>query len=399
MKIIFYNFADTFSSNIGNHSCGDWYKPFVWATGGDLILLYSGVPPTRAGAKIIDPQIPEKRLLAELLRVTESRETELLYFVYSETVQTLAHKLRAHGRRIGHPLPLVTPGQIRYWNSKIGGRQLLQRQDISAIHALLPTATPVFNRDHLPDLVNNGTTWLLKSNLAAGGAGILRIDPGSMPATQDIDALLAARQVRTKGKKGVFSTNHFLLEECIGDTRTNRSITADFWVGRESTCVGVALAKMAEAFHPAGIQWQPDALASAGEYGNHREAVVRVGLMVSHCLYELGYRGYCNLDFVLTRTEQLALCEINVRRSAPLDQFLVLNATLGDDWRDGFHMDFTEGRYLDRSDPQWQEYLFDGNQGIIWLTEHPAVPVAASPYLLVGRTAAALATLRQVTRL
>ena len=125
---------------------------------------------------------------------------------------------------------------------------------------------------------------------------------------------------------------------------------------------------------------------------------MRLGQRAAEAFGRRGYRGLCNVDFVVTADERMMLAEVNLRQSAPLDQWLVQQRRHGRGWNE-------RGAYrCDEDVPADVETITQvaaglrargGNADVMTLLSYGP---RATSVLISGASAAAVATVAEQLR-
>ena len=290
------------------------------------------------------------------------------YTVYSEGIRALAARLRADGYQL-IDLPEISPGRIRYLNTKIGGAEFL-RTAITDQSLLVPgmvcadadeCAFALQKRD-------DKDYFIVKWNTGAGGSGVFRLHGNQSNIPQLVRARARNDSQSQNSKWPLIDKELFLLETEVGDLQKNDSFTADYFVfsdGKTNT-VGFARQLLAAGVQYRGIQWSP-------EYRFKSKLISIIencGEQLGEHLFREGFLGYFNLDFIETPDNEYYLCELNIRKSAPLDQFQLRSRLFAES--EAKHMLFLENfsaealatrRFQQSCDEQ--QAWFDGCQGIL----------------------------------
>ena len=255
--------------------------------------------------------------------------------VHSSSMDTLSRELV----RLGFDRALVPECSglsVAYWNSKFGGGDVLRR----TLGVSYPETVSRGLPEDVADFVcgRPECSWVVKPNRAMGGLGISFVD-ASMTAAGIVEAVAEALDISEteKFKKGGVPTGPFVVQRVIGQVKTNRSPSADFWVEPDGTTLLVAIAE--QKLGPTG---RYRGSASADYLEETTPDVRAAGAAVGAFLADEGYRGLLNLDFVVSAEGALAVIELNVRQSAPLDQSLTMSRRFGARWRDTFRYDAYE---------------------------------------------------------
>jgi len=253
----------------------------------------------------------------------------ILATVHSLGLTRLAGALGAD-RVVG--LPACPAGLVRRWNTKLGGRDLALAADIPADRMPAQTAMP--GLDHalitLRDL-RGGGRWLLKPNAACGGFGLVEADGGQEVPERLLGELRGRRTAKASWKSLYDMSEPLVLQQFLGERERNISLTADFEVGPDGSVafLGVAQQRLQGGFVYQGAAYAPDA-----PWRLHTDAIIEIGCRLGARMAMERFQGCFNLDFLITPDNRLWFIELNARRSAPLDQFLVLRRLVGPDWMD-----------------------------------------------------------------
>jgi hypothetical protein len=218
-------------------------------------------------------------------------------------------------------------GRIFYWNTRCGMRELF-------------LTTPELAELAAPSLVCYDpyqVSWaatrlasdeiVVKSNFSMGGRGVASFGPNK-PFTLDAIAesfaparadILGSKQRLSKDTHWAWRHEPFVVECLVGETATNSSITVDCEITPtgEVALVGLSEQLLVGHFHYTGIR---SATASSEALSRVKRATLAAGYRLSR----YGYRGFFNADFGITKEDAVFICDLNVRRSAPLDVHMLL---------------------------------------------------------------------------
>jgi hypothetical protein len=231
-------------------------------------------------------------------------------------------------------LPRVSGYTVAFWNTKLGGRDILQGDP--QVRAALPPAVVCNTLAEVVALVateDNDRGLVVKANSSMGGEGAWVFPPHlprGLEAFANTSTGYKGRHKRGYGKKGITQiSGPYLVEEMVGDVSRNCSPTADFWISDEGHVdllgIGEQLLYEGVAYHGCRypIQAEQNRLGRCTELGE---------LICAH-LYRRGYRGFVNVDYVLPPGDSVWVAEVNLRQSAEFDQFLVMHRLFGESWR------------------------------------------------------------------
>jgi hypothetical protein len=217
---------------------------------------------------------------------------------------------------------------VKYFDSKTGARDLLR------------SASSEYNIDIIPGFVcydklsafgiaeslwSKGKGCVIKSNFGAGGKGITIIPPHYM-----FDQMI---QGFSSGMLDEYRAP-FVVEEYVSnsDGSTSEAPTFNGYVKSDGTILTMGL----------GIQLIKERQFYAGGYigknilsANHYNRINQFGISIGKLIYEYGYRGWFNIDFILIKdTDSIFACEINTRRSGSSTAIDIANRIWGDNWNE-----------------------------------------------------------------
>ena len=324
------------------------YKALVWPEReGAYVLLPSPIVLTaEAQAVLARPAMPpvvgSTGWAEAILRAgAVGRPVRLLYTVLSETVLSIRDRLRHRYPDLDvRGVPDCPPGLIRYWNSKLGGRDLLLSVPESA--ARLPPSVVCHGLGQAAALLAQrpyGQRFFIKGNFGAGGSAVMPVRGGDSDLAERLAAWSKAVASTKSSHWPRFDDEPLLIETAVGPPDNARSLTVDMSIGEDGAIemIGAGWQILADGVRYQGIWSAPE---DPDEALRHRAEVI--GAAVAKRLWSRGYAGCFNLDFVVGSGEDLHLVEINVRRSAPLDQFLLMRRLYGAAWAQQMHLRFLE---------------------------------------------------------
>ncbi|MFD1624576.1 hypothetical protein [Azospirillum griseum] len=287
------------------------------------------IVPTGLGAvtlAALDEPVARARLTAFCAGAARVR---IMATVHSLGLTWLAAALGAD-RVVG--LPACPAGLVRRWNTKLGGRDLALAAGIPP--DLMPAQAAMPSLDHalitLKDL-RGGGRWLLKPNAACGGFGLVEANGGQDVPERLLGELRGRRTAKASWKSLYDMSEPLVLQQFLGERERNTSLTADFEVAPDGAVafLGVAQQRLQRGFVYQGATYTPDA-----PWRMHSDMIVDIGQRLGARMAVERFQGCYNLDFLVTPDNRLWLIELNVRRSAPLDQFLTLRRLVGPNWMD-----------------------------------------------------------------
>ena len=330
---------------------GFWQKSFLVADRAGYIVIAPAAPSNAASELYGSPQFSEliipKILSGDvskdvvnddeawsrlIVALSDRGRVRLWAQVFSPGVDALARALRRAGVDVDMgDLPLVSPYTVAFWNTKVGGRDLLETIGAEA----LPRATLC---NSIAEVMTNiaaagsKTGFVVKADSSVGGSGVWLFPPDSSRTIASIKTTFAsdpkASKIHDKRSVAMNRDGPYLVEELIGSLGTNSSPTADFRIleSGENLLIGIAEQLLEGGTAYRGSSY-PIAANSLGV-----SQCVSLGRRVCERLYQRGYRGLVNIDYIVPANGEPRIAELNLRQSAPLDQFLVIRRLFGEDW-------------------------------------------------------------------
>ena len=301
-----------------------------------LSLLSAGAPTVRtvvvrdAADQLASALLVDDDALRALVDATRSASRVGFRFqVWTEAVETVARTLLSAGVQLDlQDVPRVSGATVALWNTKRGGREILE--SIDSLKPFLPCAEFCFNASEISQLLEarrqGGLSWIIKPDASLGGNGIVVVDERQPDSVALSIRIREASRRSTKGRVADVTHSGWMVEELIGDIATNVSPTADYRVhAAGAEFVGIGLQILRDGVGYVGVR----SLPSAAPY---RDRCVALGDDVCKELERRGYRGPVNVDFVVTASGRVAVVEVNVRQSAPLETFAALRRRFGPNW-------------------------------------------------------------------
>jgi hypothetical protein len=278
-------------------------------------------------------------------------------------------------------LSSLSAGHVRRLNTKSGGHQLMRDAGVDDDDLPPQTQFPTLPAaEAWLAAASRSNSFLLKPNSAVGGFGIAPFLAGK-PAPPDValEALRGRRRHATTWKAIGTVDDGVIVEQVVGDFGTNWSITADFEVANDLgvRLVGMAVQELKERVAYSGISSRPD-----GQWRRAEDKVRFYGEKLGRELLRLGYRGFFNIDVAALRSDpsRAWLIELNLRRSAPLNSFLLLERLLGPSWRDHAHIHVSEGQIM--ISKMWSYDSLIDRINTLGLECHPDQPFGILPYVV-----------------
>jgi hypothetical protein len=283
--------------------------------------------PQRTTGSLCSDAVADEALFFSLLKFLKRwAVTQIDFQVYSSPLNRLIDELDNHGARLATSVPRISARTASHWNTKLGGARLFDY--VPSARSCRPPWTIVHSEKEVENLVRHlrgNQSLVVKANHSMGGSGIRHVTKRN-----SFEALRTAKPgKRLAGKESADEGWPRLAEIFVGSADGNRSVTCDFKVDAGGVVEGIGV----------GEQLLDDGFSYRGCHSLESELPSATHTRIAHVGHELGaemcrrgYHGPFNLDFVVTQENDLFLMEMNVRKSAPLDQFLVasrLTSSLG----------------------------------------------------------------------
>jgi hypothetical protein len=335
VTLVVGNFDDAFrdpESMSASASSGMWQK-VLWRARAPYVLIaperpdwlnIRGLPepartfPRHGSFDICRAMLRDEDDMNDLYRSLMGYDAvRLMFQVYSPALEELVESLRELGLRSWHGVPNVSSSTVAYWNTKIGGSAVLN--GIEGAKKYRPASTIAYSAASLDSLTRGlpeRVQIVVKPNVSLGGVG-MELYSRSGPREP-----MAAPESTKSSKCFAVAENSWprLVELIEGDLASNCSTTWDFDIVRPGD---VALVGAGEQLLDGGLRYRGCHSLGHTLSIESRQAICEAGSSVAIALSHEGYVGPLNLDFVVTPEEKIALVEMNVRQSAPMDQFLV----------------------------------------------------------------------------
>lgn len=215
-------------------------------------------------------------------------------------------------------------GSIFYWNTRVGMRDLflsipeIRDMVIDSLVCHDPAQVELTLR-RFPN-----KDFVVKANFAMGGFGVRLFSGGTGFDPEDFFSNPAsdADTKKHKGMRWAHFGEPYVVEFMMGDISSNISVTVDCRVMDEDNIdiVGQSRQLLKNFFYYNGIESLGNVISSEmSDRISHASSLIGQNLAIK------GFRGFFNLDFVVTRDNHAYVTDLNVRRSAPLDAHQLIN--------------------------------------------------------------------------
>jgi hypothetical protein len=219
----------------------------------------------------------------------------------------------------------ATHGKIFNWNCRTGMRDFFLSIPYLAKYCIPSLVCHDVEQIHHAARRLRSSNIVLKSNFSMGGHGVLKFGPedpfskerleGTYQENRPSNADGASKQIPWRWRN-----EPYLLECFVGEPTTNVSVTSDALISRSGTVavVGISEQLLSNGFSYLGVKSLPVTFRPV------RMEIIAAMEAVGESLKGWGYRGYFNVDFGVTSDGTIFVCDLNVRRSAPLDVHMIL---------------------------------------------------------------------------
>ncbi|MGZ2257073.1 hypothetical protein [Roseobacter sp. A03A-229] len=259
-------------------------------------------------------------------------------------------------------------GTTFYYNSRVGMRELLLSR--KELRAAFPGSTVAHTPEQVSSLINNDaemSVYVVKSNFSMGGVGSAIVS-ASTGFNLDMlgfdidpnDNLLDTQREYSGSKVGSESWDWthepFVVENFVGDERTNKSLTFDGMMDSDGQFefVGASEQILRDRKCYEGIKsFDFDCPATI-------DVCMSLIELVSSLLWTKGYVGPINIDFVRLSDGSIFLVDLNLRFSAPFPIHRLLQKILPNFRGGRVQYQFVEEFFCGRNDIKRVKEYFDG---------------------------------------
>jgi hypothetical protein len=234
--------------------------------------------------------------------------------VWTSEAARIAQELRTSFKDV-IPEVTTTCGRVFYWNSRVGMRDFFLETPKIAQHVIRSIVChDIFQVAAL--LKRCTKPVMIKSHFAIGGAGTTFFDPAN---PKEVEALIGDSWTSSKTKTSpTYNWRHepYVVEEFVGDQTSNTSITVDGRVNSTGSVdlIGISRQRL-NGFAYCGIANLP-----TNDFSFLLEKFNAVGAGLA----SKGFCGHFNVDWCMLANNQFYVCDLNVRRSAPLHLHMLL---------------------------------------------------------------------------
>lgn len=284
-------------------------RPGMWVEPAELVV------PNRVSSSVSSDVVSDQAALHRLAAYARSGPTTLQFQVWSRGMELLRDALVAEGARFTDTLPVVSSASVADWNSKVGGHLLFA--SLKSVSDHRPPTALVHSDGELRSLLSNiapGCEVVAKANRSAGGRGIRVLSAAS---AKRWSGTFPAPGLKAPGPQAIWP---MIVEQFVGHRTRNTSITVDLWIHQS----GADLVGLARQLLGSRVRYRGVSSEISSVVRQSRSVIIALGQTIGGELSRRGYRGPLNVDFVVTPSGAIYVAEMNVRQSAPLDQFLVL---------------------------------------------------------------------------
>lgn len=361
------NFQDIYSPLLGHSSevrqnhCD--YKALFWPSNGTSVYYMRGKRPEFSAAAIEAFRLREKLERSKYYpddipinhfsgHLRSCTDIEILPTVWSDQALQLKEIALKRGLSV-HCCPTCTVEEVSILNTRVGGYEFLAES--CGLSLLLPDTHVFFGVAQARSFIasrHSDSAWVVKGDIGVGGSGVLELQGGDDLSPEQFLSSYGLEIDKDKNDTALAPDDALcqtiLVQQKIQPLPLSEmpSITADFSVyttdqGKFAFKMhGLARQVFSKKARYLGISF------SSKEADSGLIAAVRsLGSTVAESLQRKGFQGFFNVDFLHDPSKDLLrVIELNLRASAPLDQFCALQQLFGDDWYDliDFEWSFSE---------------------------------------------------------
>jgi hypothetical protein len=293
------------------------------------------ISPAKRSTSLCSDILADHRLRDFLIdRLRNSQKPKIVVWGATDQFYSLINELR----RAGADFQVSeVPSQDNYWTalyleSKAGFRELTRNLQSEIPDLNLPEGFICGSKELAVEAIahfwSRQKGFVLKANYGTAGFSVL-----CYPASQ------LARGLETLRKDALhrMSFDHFwdnppvIIEEHIAGPEELKpdSLTVDFIIDKNSVVklVGTGKMLMRRKWLYSGIQSGLGVIESDTE-----EKINCIGRQVGCAIASMGYKGWFDIDFVVSAENRIFLTEINARRASPAHVFDIASHVFGRDW-------------------------------------------------------------------
>lgn len=288
------------------------------------------------------------------MRTEANTPTVLSPYAFTNNFMSLARMLQRRNSQIeveGMPVK-HSFWTVNYLDSKIGFRMEMQQMTAECEFLRVPEGFVAGSIREATDIVawqwSNGRSSVVKVNLGESGWGLWFCHADKYRSEELVRA--AFREVLDSDS--VWESLPFIIEELI-EAGPAGSPSVEFFVGEDGPAVTYHCNQVVDAAGAfSGVQIGKDAVAPG-----LKSAMERVAMAVGTRYHSLGYRGFCDIDFVVGKDHNLYVVETNPRRTGGTHVYDLAKHLFGETWE--------EEVYLLSSDEFWYGDRHLSAQGLL----------------------------------
>ena len=263
---------------------------------------------------------------------------------------------------------IPSTGIAFYYNTRVGMRELFLSKD--ELRDFIPASIVAHTREQVNSLIKNdveGNIYIVKSNFSMGGVGSAIIPSytdfhlGMLgfdidPSDSQLDTEREYSGSKVGSESWDWTDEPFVVERFVGDEKTNKSLTFDGIINIDGQFefVGASEQILRNGRCYDGIK------SFEFECSNTVDVCISLIEIVSKLLWNRGYAGPINVDFVRGIDGRIFLVDLNLRFSAPFPIHRLLQKIRSNFRNRDIHYHFFEEFSCGMNDIKIVTEYFDG---------------------------------------
>ena len=277
------------------------------------------ITPVDSGKGISVSLMKDKTTLNKIIKLLE-KSGKVNYIPWGTTREAMElYRTLAKSIKVAAPECPIESGEWvpDYGNTKVGTREILANARILNKKVTLAenyvAVDMEFGRDIAKYFISKGKGVVFKANLGVGGIGV-----NVFPPSKELKTEAGFEKMMSKiARNGLFNSAAFVVEEYIypdiESTCAFPSIEA--LVNPDGSVVVQEYTAMVIDIHNEEITWHGIGIGKGIFTLAQTKILKAVTEAVGKVLFEMGYRGWINLDFIHAKTGEFYCSEVNVRMS------------------------------------------------------------------------------------
>lgn len=272
------------------------------------------------------------RPLIELLTRTLPKTEPVAFLSYAVTpaFRSFLKKIGKEGvQAVAEDGSVTFPSWILdYLDSKVGFRIEMQRLATNR-RILIPEGFTARNTKEALNMAewfySRGRSAVIKVNFGESGWGLWVLKAKAYPNAAAMRKTFRSQTLSDP----IWKETLCVVEEFIepDEETAGGSPSAELFIGNDGPRITYCCGQLLDNGQFFGIEMGKDVLSQ-----RVKGALERIALAVGNRYHELGYRGFCDIDFVATKNGELYAVETNPRRTGGTHVYDLARRLFGDSW-------------------------------------------------------------------